>query len=129
MGRKTATSRRPRVTRLMRTALALVVLVGLGACGGQTTDTRSSDSAREEPTNVIELDGVSIEVPPRWDGYALRIGPREEVTVIWAASTPFVEPSPPPEFPHDTLAALPEDGIAVEVVAQPPQTDSVSWTL
>jgi hypothetical protein len=84
---------------------------------------------REEPARVIELDGVSIEVPPRWDGYVLRIGAREEVTVIWAASTPFDEPSPPPEFPHDTLAALPEDGIAVEVVAQPPQTDSTAWTL
>jgi hypothetical protein len=78
---------------------------------------------------VLELDGVSIRVPPSWDGYALRIGPLEEVTVIWAASTPFVEPSPAPEFPDKTLTALPADGVAVEVVAQPPQIDSASWTL
>jgi hypothetical protein len=95
----------------------------LAACGGQTTDSASPDGGR-----VIELDGVSMSVPPTWDGYALRIGPRKEVTVIWAASTPFVEPSAP-EFPHKTLTALHADGVAIEVVAQHPRVDSASWQL
>lgn len=93
-------------------------------CGGQPTGPPAAAGSEEWSARLIEIDGVSIEVPASWDAYTSRIGPDDSVAVIWAASTRFLEPAPPPEFPHETLAALPEDGVVVEIVSQPPQVDS-----
>lgn len=78
---------------------------------------------------TIGAEGVSIELPPGWDGYTTRIGPEDEVVVIWAASTAFSEPSARPEFPYRTLEALPADGVVVEIVVQATTPDSASWPL
>jgi hypothetical protein len=108
--------------------LALAVVVsGCGAEGNGAEAPRAIAEARA--TQSVGIDGVSIDLPAGWDTYTTRIGPDETVAVIWAASRRFAESSPRPEFPHETLTGLPEDGIAVEIVAQPPQVDSASWPL
>jgi len=120
-------SARPFVGRAGALVALAVGLAGIAACGGAATDgelERASGEARS-----IGLDDISIELPPDWDAYTTRIGPDDEVVVIWAASTPFSEASVRPEFPYRTLASLPEDAIAVEIVAQPAQSDAASWPL
>jgi hypothetical protein len=124
---------RARRWQVARAAGALVTLaVGLSAaalagCGGAAADQEPARAGGE--TRSVGIDGVAVELPAGWDAYTTRIGPDDLVAVIWAASTPFSEPSVRPEFPHRTLASLPEDGIAVEIVAQPAQADSASWPL
>lgn len=104
----------------------LILLVVLPGCGGERIGPEASSDA---PARSVGIDGVSIQLPAGWDAYTRWLGPDKTVAEIWAASGRFVESPPRPDFPHETLAALPEDGIAVEIVAQPPQVDSASWPL
>ena len=106
---------------LLVVAVLAVVLAG---CGAEREPGAAPDEGRS-----LRIDDVSIELPPSWDGYTRRIGPDDEVVVIWAATTPFVEPSARPEFPYRTLAALPADGVAVEIVEQPAGTDPSAFPL
>jgi hypothetical protein len=101
---------------LVALAAGVSAIVSMG-CGGAAAEEPQRRSAEARSVGV---DGISIELPPGWDGYATRIGPDREVPVIWAANTPFTEGSAGAEFPQQTLATLPEDGVAVEVVGQPP---------
>jgi hypothetical protein len=103
--------------------LCAAVLAGCGGAGGQGTAPLGGK------TRSTGIDGVTVKLPDGWAAYTTRIGPEDSVTVIWAASTPFSEDSDRPEFPHRTLASLPADGIAVEIVVQPAQVDSASWPL
>lgn len=96
----------------------------LAGCGA----TEPGPHARAEtPSRSVTADGVSLELPPGWDGYARRLG--DENAVIWAASRPFVEPLPRPAFPHETLGALARTGIAVEIAVGTPPPGSASWPL
>ncbi len=118
------------VARCLRAASACTVGFALAACGGQPSGARAPQGSGEQPAGrSIGIAGVSIQLPRGWDGYATRVGADDAVTVIWVASRSFSESLPGAEFPRETLAALPEDGVAVEIVAQPPQIDSASWPL
>ncbi len=76
----------------------------LAGCGGEVIDADLVGASGEGRS--IGIDGVSIELPSGWDGYATP-GSDGAVAAIWAASTAFSEPSGRPEFPRWTLAALP----------------------
>jgi hypothetical protein len=119
VGEVMADSARP-VRHALAAPLALVAVAAALVSGCGAAQTRGAAGA-------VGLDGVSIELPPGWDGYATHADGGDRIVVIWAASTPFSEASGA-DFPHEALAALPADGIAVEIVAQPPQVDSASWT-
>ena len=104
-------------------SLALFVLSG---CGGAPIGQQGSG---EEPTHSVAVDGVSIELPSGWDAYTKSgLGP-DELAEIWAASRPFVESPPRPPFPHETLAALSADGIALEIAVGTPPPGSASLPL
>lgn len=105
-------------------ALSAVLLASCGGGGSVEEPVRAS---AERP---VVIDGVAVRVPAGWDAYTTRIGGDDSVAVIWAASTSFSERSARrAEFPRRTLASLPPDGIAVEIVAQPAQAGSVAWPL
>lgn len=118
---------------LCRAARVLVALgVGLFAavlagCGGVGPDQEPAPASGEPQS--IGIDNISIELPAGWNGYAIRIGRDDEVAVLWAANTPFSERSAWPEYPQQTLAALPQEGIAIEIVEQPRGIDLASWPL
>ena len=126
------TSSRWRLRRQPGRALALAIffLAVLPACGAERP------SGGDRPANVgvrssqtVAVDGLSLELPAGWDAYTTHLGPGKAVATIWAASTSFVEASVRPDFPRETLGALPKDGIAIEIVAQPAQGESASWPL
>ncbi|HYX89763.1 MAG TPA: hypothetical protein VE753_10375 [Gaiellaceae bacterium] len=106
-------------SRLLR-LVALAVLVA--GCGGA----RLGEPARGPQARSVAINGVALELPPGWDGYTRWLDPDRTAGEIWAASRAFVESPPRPDFPHETLAALPEDGIAVEIMVQPLQPGSAS---
>ena len=109
------------------TALFVVALLAvLPGCGAQRVGPQAHSDA---PTRSAGIDGVSLELPSGWDAYTKRLGTDETEALIWAASRQFIEPSPRPTFPHQTLAALPADGIAVEIVVGAPPPGSASWPL
>jgi hypothetical protein len=116
---------------LVRALMALVIcgatVAGAG-CGGERA---AGSGANNEPGRArsIATGGVSLDLPQGWDGYATQIGRDQPTAVIWAASTAISERSSRPGFPHQTLAKLPEDGIAVEIVPQPAQVGSASSPL
>jgi hypothetical protein len=107
-------------------ALSILALPVLSGCGAGRTGLGAS---AEAPTRSVGIDGVSLELPAGWDVYTKRLGQEEVLGEIWAASRQFVEPSPRPAFPHKTMAALPGDGMAVEVVVGTPPPGSASWPL
>jgi hypothetical protein len=108
------------------TALSLLALLAVvPGCGGRIGPQASGDA----PSRSVGIDGVSIELPADWDAYTRSgLGP-DNLGEIWAASRPFVESPPRPPFPHKTLAALPEDGIATEITVGRPPPGSASWPL
>jgi hypothetical protein len=122
-GRRRVRTHTGRVAAALSVVALLVVLPG---CGAARSEPRASGQA---PLRSVGIDGVSVELPAGWDGYASRLGPDKTVAEIWAASRQFVESSPRPKFPQKTLAALAEDGIAVEIVAGVPPPGSASWPL
>lgn len=86
-------------------AVAPFALVASGCGAGQSS----------VGSGAIGVDGVSIALPPGWEGYTTHEGP---VAVIRAASGAPVGPSP--KYP-------PDDGVAIDIRAQVPDGDSVSW--
>jgi hypothetical protein len=109
-------------------ATLLLTALALAGCGGQPVGADRA-SSRPGAAQSVGIDGVSIELPARWDAFTRRIAPDDAVAVIWAASRPFSERSPRPEFPRRTLAALSGDDLALEIVSQAPQVDSAAWPL
>jgi hypothetical protein len=95
----------------------------LAGCGGAATGAQPVGPSRERA--AIGVDGVSIELPGGWDGYAMRNA--DGTVTIWAANTAFAEVSARPEYPHRTLASLPEDAVAVEIVTQPGGIDPAAF--
>jgi hypothetical protein len=77
----------------------------------------------------VGVDDVSVEIPAGWDAYTRRYGPGDTLGEIWAASRQFIELPPRPPFPHRTLAALPADGVVVEIIVGRPPPGSGSWPL
>ena len=68
---------------------------------------------------AIEADGLGLQLPASWHGYATTVGPGRSQPVIWAANVPFREIPSTPSFPRDTLRLLPPEGVVVEAVAAP----------
>jgi hypothetical protein len=108
-------------------ALSVVALLpALTACGAERIAARASGNV---PPRSVGVDGVSLELPAGWDAYTKRLGQDEVLGEIWAASRQFVEPSPRPAVPYQTLAALSDDGIAIEITFGTPPPGSASWPL
>jgi hypothetical protein len=76
-------------------------------------------SVAVEGVRAIERDGLRLELPASWHGYATTVGPDGSQPVIWAANVPFRETPSTPSFPRETLRLLPPTGLAVEAVAAP----------
>lgn len=87
-------------------ALAPVAAVVAVGCGATETDAAPG---------TIGTDGVSIELPAGWDGYATREG---AAAVIRAASVPL---------PRSSTDLPLHDGVAIEIRAQASEGDAASW--
>ena len=68
---------------------------------------------------ALELDGLRLELPPGWHGYATTVGTDASQPVLWAANVRFAEAPPQPDFPGATLRALPSAAVVVQAVAAP----------
>jgi hypothetical protein len=123
-----ARSRRGMCAARVLLAFALYLsAAALAGCGGAAANEEQARTSGEP--RPVEIDGVSIALPAGWAAYTTRIGPDDAVAVIWAANTPFSERSARPEYPRRTLAALPADGVAVEIVTQPNGIDAAAFPL
>ena len=111
-------------------ARCLAVSVDFGGAPPDPGLLRSADdvlaSVAIDGQRVIVLDGLRLEVPPHWHGYATTVGTNGSQPVIWAANVVLAEAPSRPAFPGEKLARLPSAGVAIEAVAAPSTGPRVS---